>query len=153
MDSKRRSIHVLGIGAFLKAPAFSMDVTRQDNSYQIQYFPDTLVETHDGHTLRFYSDLIKGKIVILNMMYTVCTRICPPNTASLLAVQNALGKRVGNDVFMYSITLQPEIDTPNALKEYAARYGTKPGWTFLRAQRRDLEILRRKLGFFDTDPV
>lgn len=118
-----------------------------------QYFPDAMVETHDGRKLRFYRDLIKGKVVIFNMMYTACTNICPPNTASLLSVQNALGERVGRDLFMYSITLQPEIDTPAALREYAGKYGVGPGWTFLRAQRRDLETIRRKLGFFNTDPV
>lgn len=117
------------------------------------YFPDSLVETHDGRRLRFYSDLVRGKVVIFNMMYTACTRTCPPNTASLLMLQAALGKRIGQDIHMYSMTLQPEIDSPQALHDYARRYGVGPGWLLLRTAPKDLLVLRRKLGFFNTDPV
>jgi protein SCO1/2 len=117
------------------------------------YFPNVVVHTHDGKTLRFYDDLVHGKVVVFNMMYTACTGICPGNTANLLQVQQALGDRVGRDVFMYSMTLQPEFDTPAALREYVARYGIKPGWTFLTAAPGDMDLLRRKLGFFDDDPT
>lgn len=153
MDSKRRSIYVLGINSLLPSSLLAADLTSGLATQNSEYFPEALVQTHDGRTLRFYSDLVKGKIVIINMMYTACTRTCPPNTASLMAVQDGLGERVGNDIFMYSITLQPEIDTPDALRDYAGKYGAKPGWTFLRAKRPDLEIIRRKLGFFNSDPV
>jgi protein SCO1/2 len=67
-------------------------------------------------------------------------------------VQQALGSRVGRDIFMYSITLRPEFDTPPVLRAYAKRFGVKPGWTFLTGQPLDTEIVRRKLGFYDLDP-
>jgi protein SCO1/2 len=117
------------------------------------YFPNVVVHTHDGRKRRFYDDLVHGKVVIFNMMYTACTGICPANTANLLQVQQLLGNAVGKDVFMYSLTLQPEFDTPAALREYVSRYGIKPGWTFLTAAPGDMELLRRKLGFFDDDPA
>ena len=78
------------------------------------YFPNTVVQTHDGKKLRFYDDVVRGKVVVFNMMYSVCTGICPGNTANLLQVQQALGDRLGTDIFMVSMTLQPEFDTPQA---------------------------------------
>jgi protein SCO1/2 len=118
------------------------------------YFPNALLQTHEGKQVRFYDDVVKGdKIVVFNMMYTVCANICPPNTANLLQVQQMLGDRVGRDIFFYSLTLRPEMDTPAALRDYAKLYGVKPGWTFLTGGRADLDAIRRKLGFFDRDPL
>lgn len=116
------------------------------------YFPNVIVQTHEGKKLRFYDDVVHGKIVVFNMMYAVCTGICPGNTANLMKVQEALGARLGKDVFMYSMTLQPAFDTPKALQDYVNRYQIKPGWTFLTGQPQEMDTLRRKLGFFDDDP-
>jgi len=74
-------------------------------------------------------------------------------TANLVEVQQLLGERVGRDIFMYSITLQPELDTPAILKGYAETFGVQPGWAFLTGERADIETLRRKLGFVDPDPL
>jgi protein SCO1/2 len=73
-------------------------------------------------------------------------------TANLVKVQEALGDRVGRDVFMYSVTLDAERDTPDALKKFAEAYDVKPGWLFLTGDPNDIEKLRRKLGFVDIDP-
>ena len=116
------------------------------------YFPNTIVQTHDGKKLRFYDDIVRGKVVVFNMMYSVCTGICPGNTANLLQVQQALGDRLGKDIFMVSMTLQPEFDTPKALQDYVKSYGIKPGWTFLTGQPTEMDVIRRKLGFFNDDP-
>ena len=116
-------------------------------------FPNVPVLTHEGKTLRFYDDVARGKVVVFNMMYTVCSGICPTSTANLLQLQEALGPRLGRDVFMYSLTLQPQFDDPKALRDYMKRYGVKDGWTYLTAQPADMERLRRALGFFNTDPV
>ena len=116
------------------------------------YFPNTIVQTHDGKKLRFYDDVVRGKVVVFNMMYSVCTGICPGNTANLLRVQQALGNRVGKDIFMVSMTLQPAFDTPKALHDYVKSYGIKPGWTFLTGEPQEMDVIRRKLGFFNDDP-
>ena len=63
-----------------------------------------------------------------------------------------LNGRVGRDMHMYSITLQPELDTPEIMRGYVETYGVQPGWLFLRASREDTELLRRRLGFVDPDP-
>ena len=118
------------------------------------YFPNVVLRTHEGAAVRFYDDLLKGKNVIINMMYTVCPDgFCPLITANLVALQRALGERVGRDLFMYSITLKPEEDTPPVLARYALDHRVRPGWWFLTGPRADTELLRRKLGFVDPDPV
>jgi protein SCO1/2 len=116
-------------------------------------FPNVVLTTHDGRKVRFYDDLVKGKIVLINFMYAKCGGICPGTTANLLKVQKMLGKRVGRDIFIYSITLKPEEDTPETLKKYAESYRVGPGWKFLTGDPKDVELLRRKLGFIDRDPA
>ena len=118
-------------------------------------FLNVPLTTHEGREVRFYDDLIKGKTVLLNVMYTVCTAeaICPLGTANLVQVQQILGPRVGRDIFMYSITLDPKNDTPQVLGSYARAFGVKPGWTFLTGEKEDIERLRRNLGYVDLDPV
>ena len=115
--------------------------------------PNVPVRTHDGRTVRFYDDLIRGRIVTVNFMYARCRNICPGMTQNLGAVQRALGARVGRDVFMYSITLKPEEDSPAVLRAYAAEHGVRPGWLFLTGAPDDVEALRRGLGFVDPDPA
>ena len=117
-----------------------------------RYFPNVELVTHEGEKVRFYDDLIKDKIVVINFMYAECEGICPGITANLAKVQKGLGDRVGKDTFMYSITLKPEKDTAAVLKEYARMHGAKPGWVFLTGKPDDIEVLRRRLGFVDSDP-
>ena len=72
---------------------------------------------------------------------------------NLVRVQQLLGDRVGRDIFMYSLTLTPEHDTPKVLKKYAKAHGVGPGWWLLTGKPQDIELLRRKLGFVDPDPA
>ena len=118
-------------------------------------FLNVALTTHEGREVRFYDDLIKGKTVLLNFFYTVCTAeaICPLGTANLVEVQKLLGPRVGKDIFMYSITLDPKNDTPGVLKSYAKAVGVKPGWEFLTGEKDAIERLRRNLGYVNLDPV
>ena len=117
-----------------------------------RYFPNIVLTTHEGKKVRFYDDLLKDKIVVINMMYANCKGICVPITMNLKKVQKLLGDRMGRDIFMYSITLKPEEDTPEALKHYAMMHRVGPGWLFLTGKRNELEMLRRKLGFVDPNP-
>jgi protein SCO1/2 len=117
------------------------------------WFTNVEVKTQDGRTLRFYDDVLKGKIVLINFFYTECDAICPLMTENLARVQELLGPRVGKDIFMVSISLQPEHDTPEVLAAYAQTYGVGPGWTFLTGQKDDIELLRHRLGFVDSDKV
>lgn len=117
-----------------------------------RHFPNVLLTAHTGKQVRFYDDLIKDKIVVINFMYVRCENVCPGITANLVKLQKLLGPRLGRDIFMYSFTLKPEEDSPEVLRRYANAYRAKKGWTFLTGSPDDMELLRRSLGFTDPDP-
>jgi protein SCO1 len=121
---------------------------RADAGQDADYFPNVTFTTHDGASVRFYDDLIKGKIVAINLIYTTCEYACPLETAKLAQVQRLLGARMGRDIFFYSITIDPEHDTPAVLKEYANKYRAGPGWLFLTGTRVDIERVSKTLGLF-----
>jgi protein SCO1/2 len=123
-----------------------------DNSrWGANYFPNVTLTTHEGKTVKFYDDLIRGKIVAIDLIYTTCKYACPLETARLAQVQTLLGDRMGKDVFFYSITIDPEHDTPAVLKEYAEKFHAGPGWTFLTGKAADIELISKKLGLY-SDP-
>jgi len=114
--------------------------------------PKVTLKTQDNKTVRFYEDLVKGKIVIINFMYTQCKTTCEAGTMNLLQVQKALGDDLGRNVFIYSISIDPEHDTPAVLKAYAETHGVKSGWTFLTGNAKDITALRDKLGLTGLSP-
>ena len=117
------------------------------------YFPNVELITQDGKTVHFYDDLIKGKSVVLDMIYTHCVDSCPLETARLVQVQHMLGDKVGKDIFFYSITIDPKRDTPKVLKQYAENYHVGPGWTFLTGKKDDIDLIAKKLGLYsEPDP-
>jgi protein SCO1/2 len=116
-------------------------------------FPNVTLTTQDGTPVRFYDDLIKGKTVAMNLIYTTCTYACPLETAKMAQVQRLLGDRMGRDIFFYSITIDPEHDTPAVLKEYAERYKAGPGWLFLTGKKADIDLISKRLGLYSPpDP-
>ena len=143
---------VLGQATQLDRKRFALSTLSPREKIRQRYFPDVVLRTHLGKEVRFYEDLLMGKIVTINFVYASCEGVCPAIMTNLVKVQKLLGDRVGRDVFMYSFTLQPEKDTPQVLKEYAEMHGVKPGWTFLTGKPADLELLRRSLGFTNPNP-
>lgn len=139
------------LGADKPAEAPKKLVTPRERIRQ-RYFPDVVLTTHEGKKVRFYEDLMKDKIVLINMMYAKCEGICPPITTNLVKVQKMFGDRMGKDIFMYSFTLKPEQDTPEVLRMYAEAHKVRKGWTFLTGSAADMELVRRKLGYTDPDP-
>lgn len=112
------------------------------------YFTNLPLVTQDGTTVRLYDDLIKDKIVVFNFIYTDCNDLCSFTTARMVQVADWLGDRVGRDIFIYSISLDPENDTPEKLRTFAAGFGIAPdsGWTFLTGHPADIDRIRFKLG-------
>lgn len=119
---------------------------------QARHLPNVPLRTHDGTPVRFYDDLVKGKLVVINLFFTSCEDDCPITTANLVNVQRTLGARVGRDVFMYSITLDPDVDTPAVLSQYRRKFNVGPGWTYLTGKPADIDLLRRKLGYTSPEP-
>ena len=141
-----------GVGASAFQSEFKKTKTPRERLAE-KSFPNVTLTTHEGKKVKFYDDLLKDKIVIINFMYVKCDGKCPGTTANLVQVQKLLGDRVGKDIFIYSITLKPEEDTPKTLAAYAKAYKVGPGWKFLTGDPKDIELLRQKLGFIDRDPV
>ena len=118
----------------------------QNSRWGRDYLPNLPVVDQDGKAYNFYDDLIKGKKVIINFIFTSCTDICPLTTARMAQLQEKLGDMVGRDVEMYSITIDPEHDGPKELKRYADAFHVGPGWRFLTGKPEDVQLIRDKLG-------
>ena len=131
---------LLSVGGLLYRPALAA------NPWGANYFPNVPLITQDGTTVRLYDDLLKGKAVALNLIYTSCKDECPLETARLVQVQRLLGDRVGKDIFFYSISIDPKHDTPAVLKAYAEKFGVGPGWLFLTGNEDDIKLVAKKLG-------
>lgn len=117
-----------------------------DGRWGANYFPNVPLTTQDGATVHFYDDLLKGKAVAINLIYTQCKDECPLETARLVQVQRLLGDRVGKDIFFYSISIDPKRDTPEVLKAYAEKFHVGPGWLFLTGKEEDIKLVAQKLG-------
>jgi protein SCO1 len=127
----------------------SLPPTRaQATPWGADYFPNIPLLTQDGDHVRFFDDLIKDKVVAINFIFTGCGDSCPVETARLRQVQKLLGERVGQDIFFYSISIDPYNDTPATLKHYAQKFAIGPGWTLLTGEAADIEQLRRSLGLY-----
>jgi len=115
------------------------------------YFPNAPLQNQDGETLHFYDDVIKGKVVTINFMFTSCGDSCPMETAKLRKIQEMLGEHAGKDVYMYSITVDPERDTPAKLKAYMQKFNIGPGWQFLTGNKADIDEIRKKLAMYSDE--
>ncbi|PYQ94008.1 MAG: electron transporter SenC [Acidobacteria bacterium] len=111
------------------------------------YFPNVALTTQNGETVHFY-DLIKGKTVAIDLIYTTCEYNCPLETGRLAQVQELLADRMGRDLFFLSISIDPKHDTPAVLKTYADEFHAGPGWLFLTGKPNDVELLSKKLGLY-----
>lgn len=111
-----------------------------------KYFSDVELITQDGEKVRFYTDVLKNKVVVINTFFTTCTSICPPMNRNFEKIQDALGERLGKDVFLVSISVDPETDTPTRLKEYGRRFHARTGWMFLTGKKENVDWALYKLG-------
>ncbi len=148
---KELLLSTVSIGAILFCNCNTLLAAPKGSPWGEGYFPNVALTDQDGKTVRFYDDLIKGKVVAINFIYTHCGDTCPAETASLKRVQALLGDRVGTEIFFYSISIDPDHDTPKVLKEYAERFRVGPGWRFLTGAKADTLLLRKKLGLYRED--
>jgi cytochrome oxidase Cu insertion factor (SCO1/SenC/PrrC family) len=116
-----------------------------------RYFTDRRVVTQDGEELRFYSDVLKDRVVVVTLFYTDCQTMCPLTNQKLAQLQDLLGDDMGREYFFVSVSLDPETDTPEILKEYAANFDAGEGWYFLTGDKEDLREITRRLGQLDDN--
>ena len=128
------------------APASLQPDNAAGRSPAEKYFSDVELLDQDGRTVRFYTDVLKNKVVIINTFFTTCTSICPPLNRNFEKIQEALGDRLGKDAFLISISVDPETDTPTRLKEYGKRFHARPGWLFLTGKKENVNWALYKLG-------
>ena len=116
-----------------------------------KYFTDTVLIDQNGEQMRFYSDLLKDKVVIIDSFFATCQASCLPMNRNLEKIQEALGDRLGKDVHIISISVDPTVDTPTSLKAYATKLNARPGWYFLTGDKTNVDFVLKKLGQFVDD--
>lgn len=150
LDGCRRilSLSALALG-FAALSAAQARANSAESVWGEDYFPNYELTAHTGETLRFFDDVIEGKVVAVNFIFTSCKDVCPMETARMASVYEILGDRVGSDVFFYSITIDPENDTVEVLRDYAERFGVNgDNWKFLTGNKEEIDIIRAKFGLF-----
>lgn len=120
--------------------------TSAPGSVRKMVIPEVEVLDQNGNSLHFYSDLIKGKTVAINFIFTNCTTICPPLGATFARVQTEMGDKVGKDVHFISISVDPLTDTPERLKAWGAKFKAGTGWTFVTGNKEQIDNLLYALG-------
>lgn len=111
-------------------------------------FKDMPLVDQEGRQVRLMSDLIGDRVVVMNFVYTTCTTVCPVLSALFTQVQDRLGDRLGREVLLVSITVDPLRDTPERLKAYAATRGAKPGWFWLTGAKPSVDSVLDGLGAY-----
>jgi len=115
--------------------------------------PDVVLTDQHGRTHRLYTDLLKGKLVLMNAIYTTCQGTCPMQTSIFAGVQRRLRDRVGDDVHMISISLDPRTDTPERLLEFARTYKAEDtGWYFLTGEPEDVFRALKAMDLYSARP-
>jgi protein SCO1 len=136
---------VLATPVFAQAPAPADPLEGAMNAAH-HYFTDIELTDQDGRKHRLYTDLLHGKTVVINAFFASCQGVCPVLSAKMAKIQDYLGEKLGKDVVMLSITVDPKADTPEVLHQYAARWNARPGWLFLTGPPDNVSTALKKLG-------
>jgi len=138
---------------------------RTDSAAAREYFTDLPLQTHRGEEVRFYSDVLAGKVVLISGFYTNCTTISPRQKVVLISgfytncttisprqnlilsrLQAALGDRLGREVVIVSITIDPKRDDVDTVAKYAEVFHPTSGWVFLTGKPENVDWVNYKLG-------
>jgi protein SCO1/2 len=139
------------LALFFAFSVISLRAQQPEPSAAQKYFTDTVLINQDGEKMRFYSDLLQGKTVIIDSFFATCQGSCLPMNRNLEKVQEALGDRLGKDAVILSISVDPAVDTPTSLKAYAKKLNARPGWYFLTGDAANVAFVLKKLGQFVDD--
>lgn len=133
-------------------PASQMPSAKDNDATRRSYFTDLKVITNEGREVRFYSDLLKDKTVLISFYYLDCGTVCPLQNKVLAELQNLLGERLGKDILVLSISVDPARDNPELVKAYARAWNAKPGRLFLTGSKVNVDWINYKLGYYTEDP-
>ncbi len=104
--------------------------------------PDVEVVTHEGKSVHFYSDLVKGRNVAVNFIFTNCTTICPASGAMFASLQ----KQGDRNLHFISVSIDPSYDTPKRLTAWSKRFRTEPGWTLITGEQTAIDAIVKAFG-------
>lgn len=152
--ARMRTAAGLALAALLltAAPPAAAERTAEQRAAARSWFTDTVLVDQDGEKVRFYSDLMDGKVVVIDSMFTTCVAVCPVLSRKMKAIAEAAGDRLGRDVQLISISVDPAVDTPAKMRQYAQRNGVPAeGWSFLTGPPEDVRAVLSKLGFAVDD--
>jgi protein SCO1/2 len=130
------------------APASPAETTIRPVTVKL---PDVELLDQDGRRVRFKSDVVGNRLVVIDLIYTTCPVVCPILSATFASLQDMLGDRLGRDVLLVSISVDPLTDIPTRLKAYANKWGAKPGWVFLTGEKRKVDTVLRGLNAYAAD--
>jgi protein SCO1/2 len=126
------------------------DPAASSGAYESLTIPDVTVLDEDGKEVRFYSELVKDKIVAINFIFTTCTTVCPPLGATFARLQRSINPELAKEVRLISISVDPAVDTPERLKAWAGKFGAQPGWKLVTGSKSELDKLLRALGGYSA---
>ncbi len=117
---------------------------------RVDLLDHVLLDQH-GNQVKFVSDVIGERIVVMDFVYTTCTTVCPVISAVFGQLQNRLGDGLGDDVLLVSVSVDPVRDTPQRLKAYAKKFNAQPGWIWLTGKKRTMDEVLDGLGAYSPN--
>ena len=138
--------------AAAKAPAAQSTPSPAGNRDPRAYFTDLELRTQDNRPVRFYTDTMEGRTVVINFIYTNCKDACPLITQKMLQMRDLLGDKFNKDVFFITVSTDPERDSPAELKKYAQKQSADiPGWLFLTGSKENIAVILKKFGSYSQN--
>ena len=117
-----------------------------------EYFTNLPLINQDGETVRFFDDVLKDKVVVVNFIFTNCDGACPLMTHKLSLVRDRMEGQIGDTVEFVSLSIDPGRDTPAAMKGFArSHHADHDGWTFLTGKPENLDYIIKRLGQYNDD--
>jgi len=155
MSGFHKAVFLVLVSGFLcgTAPAQQANLSHAEREAKArEYFTDTVLRTESNRAVRFYSDALKGKVVLINFVFTQCSDACPLITAQLVQVKKELGEAFGRDVRFVSISVDPQNDRPQDLARFAQKFdAAHPEWWFLTGEKASVDRVVQKLGAFTPE--
>jgi cytochrome oxidase Cu insertion factor (SCO1/SenC/PrrC family) len=167
MTRLTKSLLVLCCGLLLALPGYAQvaatagaattdSVANRDSAVAEEkarrFFTDLEVIDQNGERLRFYSDVLKDRVVLISFIFTNCEGACPMVAQKLKQTRSMMVDAIKDDVWFVSISIDPERDTPEAMKKFAENQGVDESrWIFLTGEKQNLETIIKKLGQYTPD--
>ena len=141
-----------GLSLAQSAPSAVEHTAEQEINRAREYFTNLELINQDGETVRFFDDVLKDKVVVINFIFTNCEGACPLITQKLTLVRDRMEGQIGDPLRFISLSLDPARDTPAAMKEFAkSHHADHDGWVFLTGKPENLERIIKKLGQYTED--